>query len=105
MRLARALAPLLLLALAQCASEVLPPYATVPPPLTREEQRAAESGESFTLVAVCYNAFTTTAARVRAIAAGSCAAGTTLHPITRDFDLAVCPLFEPARATFACTKS
>jgi hypothetical protein len=105
MRLARAMAPLLLLALSQCGREVLPPYATVPPLLTRAEQRAAGSGEVFTLVAVCYNALTTTAARVRAVALESCAAGTSLHPLARDLNLANCPLFEPARATFACTKS
>jgi hypothetical protein len=104
MRLLRTAAPLLLLALTQCGRDILPPYATIPPPLTQPEQRAS-AGEAATRVAVCYNALTTTAARVRAVAAATCAAGTVPRPLGRDFDLAYCPIFEPARASFTCTKS
>jgi hypothetical protein len=105
MRLARTTAPLLLLALAQCAGDMLPPFETVPPRLTGAEQHAAIADGDAARVAVCYNALTTTAERVRAIAAESCAAGTTPRALARDFSLNNCPLLQPARATFACLKS
>ena len=102
MRLARPAAALLLLALAACG-DTLPPYETPPPPLTRAEATSADA--SVLRVAVCYNAWTTTAARVRAVAAVSCGAGTVPHPLARDLSLNTCPLLLPARVTFACVKS
>ncbi len=105
MRSLRSAAPLLLLlALAQC-SNFLPPYETVPPPLTLPEQRAAAASGGDNRVAVCYNALTTTADRVLAIASESCGSGMVPRPLGRDFRLSNCPLLEPARATFACVKS
>ncbi|HUC65550.1 MAG TPA: hypothetical protein VMA53_08995 [Stellaceae bacterium] len=105
MRSLRSAAPLLLLlALAQC-SNFLPPYETVPPPLTLPEQRAVTASGGDNRVAVCYNALTTTASRVLAIASASCGPGTVPHALGRDFQLSNCPLLQPARATFACVKS
>lgn len=101
MRLARSAAALLLLALTQCGSDMLPPYETVPPSAPTPRAGAAKE----TRVAVCYNALTTNAAAVRAIAAASCGADLVPHPIGRDLDLSNCPLLLPARATFACRKS
>jgi hypothetical protein len=101
MRHLRHAAPLLLLlGLAQCEGD-LPPYETVPPALTSAQQKAA--GTQPTRVAVCYNAMTTTAADVRALAARSCEAGTAPKPVARDLTLNNCPMLQPARATFACT--
>lgn len=95
------LALLLLLALAQCQG-VLPPYETVPAPLPKAQQNAG--GTPPTRVAVCYNALTTTAAAVRAIAAERCEAGTVPKAVDHDHSLNFCPLLQPARATFACTQ-
>lgn len=104
MRSLRSAAPLLLLlALAQCS--ILPPYETVPPPLTLPEQRAAAASGGDNRVAVCYNALTTTAARVLALASASCGPGMSPRALGRDFQLSSCPLLQPARATFACVKS
>jgi hypothetical protein len=100
MRLLRSALPLfLLVALTQCQG-TLPPYETVPPPLSKAQQK--EGGTQPTRVAVCYNAMTTTAAEVRALAARSCEAGTAPKPIARDLTLTNCPMLQPARATFAC---
>ena len=99
-RLVRRTAPvLILLGLVRC-SGALPPYETVPPPLPTS-QRANEAAPM--RVAVCYNAFTARAEEVRAIAAQSCGAGTTPHPVEHDMNLSNCPLLTPSRATFACT--
>jgi hypothetical protein len=99
--MSRPLAALVLLAaLAGCEGDRLPPFETVPPPLTKAQQKATQP----TRVAVCYNSLTTSATAVLAIAAQSCDAGTVPKPVGRDFNLNNCPLFEPARATFACTK-
>ena len=95
---------LLLLALTQC-SDMLPPYETVPPPLTLPQQRAAAASGGDDRVAVCYNALTTTATRVLAIASASCGPGMVPRALDRDFHLSNCPLLQPARATFACVKS
>lgn len=107
MRLARSAAVLSLLALTQCGSGMLPPYETVPPLLTPAERQAAERAGTAdeTRVAVCYNALTTSAAAVRAIAAASCGADFVPRPVGRDVSLSNCPLLLPARATFACRKS
>jgi hypothetical protein len=91
---------LLLLGLTQC-EDTLPPYETVPPALSKAQQKAG--GTPPTRVAVCYNAWTTTAAQVRALAARSCATGTAPKAMARDFTLNSCPMLQPARATFACT--
>jgi hypothetical protein len=105
MRSLRSAAPLLLLlALTQC-SDFLPPYETAPPPLTLPEQRAAAASGGDNRVAVCYNALTTSAARVLALASASCGAGMVPRALGRDFQLSNCPLLQPARATFACVKS
>jgi hypothetical protein len=102
LRLARHAAPVLLcLALAQCRG-ALPPYETVPPALSRAELDAAAGATAPPRVAVCYNAFTTTAAEVRAIAQQSCQAGTVPRPSNRDLSLDNCPLLQPARAIFVC---
>jgi hypothetical protein len=95
MRLARSAAALLLLVLTQCGGDLLPPYETVPPPVRTQG----------THVAVCYNALTTSAAAVRAVAAASCGADMVPHPVGHDLSLSNCPLLLPARATFACRKS
>lgn len=102
MRLARSAAALLLFALAACG-DTLPPYETAPPALTRAEALSPDA--SVLRIAVCYNALTTTAERVRAIAAVSCGAGTVPHALARDLSLNTCPLLLPARITFACVKS
>ena len=91
---------LLLLGLTRCGG-ALAPYETVPPPLTKAQQSA--DGAQPTRVAVCYNAWTTTAAEVRALAARSCDPGTAPKPVARDLTLGNCPVLQPARATFACT--
>jgi hypothetical protein len=102
MRHLRHAAPLLLLlGLAQCAG-ALPPYETVPPALTSAQQRAG--GAQPTRVAICYNAMTTTAAEVRALAARGCEAGTAPKPVAHDLTLNNCPILQPARATFACAR-
>lgn len=103
MRLSRSLAALLLpLALARC-SGMLPPYETVPLAATKPEQQAATTaGTPPTRIGVCYNALTTTAAQVRAVAAQSCGPGTVPLAVERDLSLMNCPLLQPARATFAC---
>jgi hypothetical protein len=105
MRLARAIAPLLLLTLTQCGTSLVTPFETVPPPESREEMLMIESGIPLPRVAICYNAAATTAAQVRALAAARCAGGTVPHAMSRDFDLSACPLFVPERATFSCAKS
>jgi hypothetical protein len=91
---------LLLLGLTQCEG-ALPPYETLPLALSSAQQKAG--GTQPTRVAVCYNAMTTTAADVRAVAARVCEAGTAPKPVARDLTLANCPMLQPARATFACT--
>jgi hypothetical protein len=102
MRLSRSLAPLLLpLALLQCG--MLAPYATVPATLNKAQQPTPAPGETLpTHIGVCYNAFTTTAAEVRSIAAQNCDPGSVPRAIERDLSLTNCPIFIPARATFAC---
>lgn len=90
---------LALLGLVRC-SGALPPYETVPPPLPPSQQADKTAPMR---VAVCYNAFTASAEEVRAIAAQSCGAGTTPHPVEHDMNLSNCPLLTPSRATFACT--
>jgi hypothetical protein len=101
MRFLRPAVPLfLLVALAQCQG-TLPPYETVPPALSKAQQK--QTGTQPTRVAVCYNAMTTTADEVRTLAARSCEAGTAPKPIARDLTLTNCPILQPARATFACT--
>jgi hypothetical protein len=102
MRLARFALPLLLLALTHCS---LPPFEAVPAPLTPAQQRVAAADGTETRVAICYNAFTTTAERVRALAQASCGAGMVVRPMGRDMPLSTCPLLQPERATFACVKS
>jgi hypothetical protein len=97
--LRRAAPLLLLLGLAQCDG-ALPPYETVPPALSSAQQKAG--GTQPTRVAVCYNALTTTAAEVRALAARSCDAGTAPKPVAHDLTLNNCPMLQPARATFVC---
>ena len=92
---------LLLAALAGCEDQPLPPYETVPPALSKAQQKVKPQP---TRVAVCYNSFTTSAPEVLAIAKESCDPGTVPKPVERDFSLNNCPLLEPARATFACTK-
>lgn len=99
-RLRHALPLLVLLGFTQCEG-TLPPYETVPPALSKAQQKTA--GTKPVRVAVCYNAWTTTAAEVRALAARSCASGTAPKPVARDLTLNNCPVLEPARATFACT--
>jgi hypothetical protein len=101
MRHLRHAAPfLLLLGITQCEG-TLPPYETIPPALTSAQQKAG--GAQPSRVAVCYNAMTTTAAEVRAVAARSCEAGTEPKPLARDLSLNYCPILQPARATFTCT--
>jgi len=95
------LALLLLPALARCG-ETLPPYQTVAAPLTPAQREPSITQP--TLVGVCYNALTTTAEAVLSIAREGCPAGTVPQPEGRDYSLIFCPLFQPARATFACTK-
>jgi hypothetical protein len=90
---------LLLLGLTRCGG-VLPPYETVPLAPTKAEQNAGEAQP--TRVAVCYNAWTTTAAEVLAVAARGCDPGTAPKPVVRDLSLGNCPMLQPARATFAC---
>lgn len=86
------------LGLAAC-SGTLPPFETVPPALHKGDDAQV------TRVSVCYNALTTTAEQVRAIASQSCGPDTTPRPVERDFSLRNCPLLQPARATFACVGS
>jgi hypothetical protein len=94
---------LLLVTLASCEGGVLPPYETIPPPLSRAEKK--ETGDKpLPRVAVCYNRFTTSAEAVLALAKASCDPGTTPKPVRRDFSLNNCPILEPARATFVCNK-
>ncbi|HUH83363.1 MAG TPA: hypothetical protein VLX85_02070 [Stellaceae bacterium] len=94
----------LLVTLAACGTAVLPPYETIPPPVSRAERK--DSGETPPpRVALCYNTFTTSAHALLALAKESCDPGTTPKPLERDFDLNNCPILEPTRATFACNKS
>jgi len=82
---------------------MLPPYETVPLAATKAEQQAVSAaGTPPTRIGICYNALTTTAEQVRAVAAQSCEPGTVPHPVQRDVSLSNCPLLQPARATFAC---
>lgn len=99
-----ALAIVLLGTLAACESAVLPPFETVPPPLSRAERNEA-GGTPPAQVAICYNMFTTSAAAVLALAKESCDPGTTPKPQKRDFNFTNCPILLPARATFVCNKS
>jgi hypothetical protein len=101
LRVRLAAAFVLLLALARCG--VLPPFETVPPPLTKEQQTPGVAPP--TQVSVCYNALTTTAAQVRGIATASCTPGTAPHAAERDLALNNCPLLQPERATFNCLKT
>ncbi len=82
-----------LLSLAQC-SGWLPPFETVPPPASADSEA--------TRVAVCYNALTASPEQLLGVATASCGAGATPQPVGRDLTLSYCPLFTPARATFAC---
>ncbi len=82
-----------LLGLAACGW--LPPFETVPP-------AAADSQSEVTQVAVCYNALTATAERVRNVAAASCGPGTVPQRVDHDLTLDHCPLLTPERATFNC---
>lgn len=104
MRLSRSLAALLLpLALARC-SGMLPPYETVPVALTKADQQATATTDTPpTRIGICYNALTTTAEQVRAVAVQSCEPGTVPRAEQRDLSLGNCPLLQPARATFVCT--
>lgn len=83
---------------------MVPPYETVPLPASKPEQQADTIAGTTppTRIGICYNAFTTTADQVRAIAVQSCEAGTVPRPVQRDLSLSNCPLLQPARATFAC---
>ena len=83
----------LLLCLTQC-SGWLPPFETVPPNATADS--------ATTLVAVCYNALTTSPEQLLGIAAASCGPGTTPEPAGRDVSLDYCPVLIPARATYSC---
>lgn len=103
MRLHPVAAMLLLLPLLAGCS--LPPFETVPPPLTPAQQQVAKSDGTEGRVAICYNAFTTTAERVRAMAQASCGEGMVPHATGRDMLLSNCPLLLPERATFACVRS
>jgi len=98
------LAIVLLAALAACGTAVLPPFETIPPPLSRAERNAA-GGTPPSEVAICYNTFTTSAEAVLALAKESCDPGTTPKPQGRDFNFDNCPILQPARATFVCNKS
>jgi hypothetical protein len=100
-RFRSAVALLVGLALARCG--VLPPFETLPPTLTKAEEQIP--GGPPQRVAVCYNALTTTAAKVRAIAEAECAAGTSPRAAGRDLALSYCPLLQPERVTFLCLKS
>ncbi len=73
----------------------LPPFETVPPPAPAGQSEANR-------VAVCYNWLTTTKEQVRGVAAQSCGPGMTAERVDRDVTLNFCPVFTPARATFAC---
>lgn len=96
------LPPLLLLALAQCRGD-LSPYQTTPVTLNKTQQQAIATGSSPPVtIGICYNAITTTAAQVRALAVQGCGTDGVPHAIERDFKLDFCPLLTPARATFAC---
>jgi hypothetical protein len=90
----------LLLTLTQChpLRGSLPPFETAPPPLLKGQM------EPVTRVAVCYNALTTDADRVREIAAVNCDPGTTPAVIDRDVNLRNCPVLMATRVTFACVK-
>jgi len=98
----RPLLTLVLLALT-CCSGVLPPYETIPAPLSKVQlDSVSKAGAPPALIGVCYDSLTTTAEQVRTIAAQSCDPATMPLPVERDFSLMNCPLFQPARATFAC---
>lgn len=95
--------PLLLPALAQCGGSILPPYQTVPATLTKAQQQSITAGGAVpTQIGICYDALTTNADQVRSLAAQGCGPDTVPRPIDRDFSLTNCPIFQPARATFAC---
>jgi hypothetical protein len=84
-----------LLSLARC-NGWLPPFETVPPQASGESEAMS--------VAVCYNALTASPEQLLAIAAASCGPGPAPQPAGRDITLSYCPLFTPARATFACAQ-
>ena len=93
----------LLVTLAACGSGILPPFETIPPPLSKAEKKAA-GDKPLPRVAVCYNMFSTSAQAVLALAKESCDPGTTPKPVQRDLTLNNCPILQPARATFICNK-
>lgn len=96
--------PIVLLGtLAACGPAVLPPFETIPPPVSRAERQAAGDTPP-PRVAICYNTFTTSAPALLALATASCDPGTTPKPLERDLNLNNCPIFEPTRATFVCNK-
>lgn len=55
-----------------------------------------------TQVGVCYTSAASTPAQVRALAADQCPVGTTPRLVAQGWNLDVCPILIPVRATFDC---
>ncbi len=77
-------------ALAGCA-----PFATVP-------QAAGKGEPAGPRVAICYNPLTSASPEVEKSAQLQCPAKRAATRVATDWRLNFCPLFLPARATFAC---
>jgi hypothetical protein len=95
-RAKRALALLLSMLAAGCSQ--LAPFVTL-------SEGAPGVNDPRRRVAICYNALMSTATpeKLAAAAQAECGADATAERIDTDYQMMVCPVLLPARATFACT--
>lgn len=96
MNAAAARAGLLAAAFGLAGCSAFDPYPTYP------QQATASEKDARARVAICYDAIVSSGAEVQKAAQGECAPNTHAIRVETDWKLDFCPLFLPARATFAC---
>ncbi|HTV88901.1 MAG TPA: hypothetical protein VME41_07795 [Stellaceae bacterium] len=92
----RGLLALVLAGLTTACSSALTPFPTAPRPLD------AGANDPGARVAICYNAFKTSAEQLQKLAEQECLGGTIAERYDTDYRLDDCPILTPARATFLC---
>ncbi len=79
------------------ACTALDPYETVPVP---PPPGVTDAGPR---IGICYDSMISSPPRIQAAAQAACAAGTIAVAADTEYQLDLCPLLLPARATFVCT--
>jgi hypothetical protein len=70
-----------------------------------EAAPAATGDAEANSVGVCYSRVASTPAQIADAAARECLPGTTPRLVGQDFNMSLCPVLTPIRATFACVAA